>query len=216
METGQWHLSEIGSLPFREDETTQTQTTLFLPVSPSFLPVGPGRNCLPSWISGPCRGQGGWKLRRNFFFPGLFPQGKAHVSYVVLAAVGKILHSFSDDRLMMERRRGRSSLAFFWPWGEAERGSENIVSSTPYFWLSLTFLQTTLLAKSSGNQLICVTFCGFYEWTFLKDLFLFERVIFSLGSIDVEKNDVLNLLSPLTSLDFKILWAELKFLVQFQ
>ena len=43
---------------------------------------------------------------------------------------GKFFILFSDDRLMMERRRGQSSLAFFWPWGEAERGSENIVSST--------------------------------------------------------------------------------------
>ena len=28
------------------------------------------------------------------FFPGLFPQGKARVLYVVLAAVGKNFHSF--------------------------------------------------------------------------------------------------------------------------
>lgn len=60
---------------------------------------------------------------------------------------GKIFILFSDDRLTMERRRGRSSLAFFWPLGEAERGSENTVSS-----VLLLLVASYLFANHPSSQ----------------------------------------------------------------
>ena len=59
---------------------------------------------------------------------------------------GKIFILFSDDCLMMERR-GHYSLAFLWPLAEAERGSENTVSSA-----LLLLVASYLLPNHSSSQ----------------------------------------------------------------
>lgn len=123
------------------------------------------------------------------FFPGLFPQGK---SPCFICCSGSSGEKFSFFSLMTAWRWKEGEavphLPFSGLWVRQREGVKIQSHPFSYFWLPLTFLQTTLLAKRSRNQLICVTFCGYYEWTFLKDLFLFERESnFSLGSIDVEK-----------------------------
>lgn len=182
METGQWHFVWNWVSTFQEGETTLNPNTLFLPSLTSFLLVGPGRNCLPSWflvLVGVGVG-GGWEeissLLSRFISSGESP--------CFICCSGSSGEKFSFFSLMTAWRWKEGEavphLPFCGLWLRQREGVKIQSHLLSYFGLPLTFLQTTLLAKRSRNQLICVTFCGFYEWTFLKDLCLRKRVIFPL------------------------------------